>query len=138
VEGMDKGGIEMKHKNLFTCLFLAGGLLVGLSPVLAHHSPSEQDRTRVITLTGTVTKWALINPHGLLSFEVVDENGNVEAWIGTGGAPNHMKRVGWTAQTVKPGDKVIVVGHPYKDGRKLLYFTSVTLPDGTKIGSVQD
>ena len=128
----------MTNRQLCSGLLLVLGFLLGLSPVLAHHSPSEQDRTRVVTLTGTVTKWALINPHGLLSFDMVDEQGNVEQWTGTGGAPNHMRRVGWTAQTLKPGDKVTVIGHPYKDGRKLLYFTSVILPDGSKIGSVQD
>jgi hypothetical protein len=122
----------MNKKRTLPLFFVAVSLFIASGSLFAHHSPSEQDRTRVVTLHGVVTKWELINPHGLLYFEVKNESGTVEQWMGTGGAPNHMMREGWTGKTLKPGDQVTVIGHPYKDGRKLMYFTDVVLPNGKK------
>ena len=53
----------MKTK-LFAVLVMAGVLLAVSAPLFAHHAEVVYDQTRTITLTGTVTKFLLTNPHG--------------------------------------------------------------------------
>ena len=45
----------------------------------AHHANSAFDRTQLISVTGTVTKWQFINPHCGLWLDVTDEQGNVQS-----------------------------------------------------------
>jgi len=46
-------------------------------PVLAHHGNSAYDANKTVTVTGTVTKWQVINPHSGIWIEVKDERGIV-------------------------------------------------------------
>jgi hypothetical protein len=42
-------------------------------------------------------------------------------------------RVGWTGEELKPGDRVIIRGHPPRDvTSKLVHMEYLTLPDGTE------
>jgi len=43
--------------------------------------------------------------------------------------------VGWTKDSVKAGDTVTVVGHPYKDGRPGGSIDHLVLADGRQIGT---
>jgi len=47
----------------------------------------------------------------------VQENGREVVYAYEGAAIAVLKRVGWMRDSVRWGDKVTVVGHPYKDGR---------------------
>jgi hypothetical protein len=107
-------------KRLFAAL--AGGviLLMVSSPLFAHHAGSLYDREHPVTLTGTVTKYLMINPHAQIHFEVKDENGNVETWVAETAGPQRLLRVGWNKNSLKPGDKITVTGAQFKDGRKYL------------------
>jgi hypothetical protein len=54
---------------------------------LAHHGNSAYDLNKTVTVTGTVTKWQVINPHSGIWVEVKDSQGNVQIWSGEfGGA----------------------------------------------------
>ena len=46
-----------------------------------------------------------------------------------------LKRVGWMRDSVKAGDKVTVVGHPYKDGRPGGSIEHLVLADGQLLGT---
>jgi hypothetical protein len=46
-----------------------------------------------------------------------------------------LKRVGWNRDSVKVGDKITVVGHPYKDGRPGGSIEHLVLPNGQQIGT---
>ena len=49
--------------------------------VSAHHSfAAEFDATKPITLTGTVTKIEMVNPHGWIYINVKQPDGTVKNW----------------------------------------------------------
>lgn len=95
---------------------------------VAHHSTAgiyQQDV--VVELKGKVKEWRFINPHPNLKLEVVDDKGVVHEWdVSYGGsAVSHLKRRGYSATTFKPGEIIIVKGHPtvLKDAYGLLMET---------------
>jgi len=96
------------------------------APALAHHSFSMFDSTTMVTLEGTVSEFEYVNPHAWLHLTTTD---NIEWSIEMGGI-NAISRVGWTADTVKPGDQVTVQIHPMKDGSRGGQYVAATLPDG--------
>jgi len=54
------------------------GTLVVASPLLAHHD-WPVDRTRLITVTGTVTAYRWADPHVMIELDV-QANGTIEKW----------------------------------------------------------
>ena len=108
-------GVRMKTK-LLAALVVAGGLLLVPPPMFAHHAEVVYDLSRTITLTGTVTKFMMINPHGKLHFQVEDDQGNVEDWILEMGPPSLYIRRGWNRKTIEPGDKIVITFFPHKKG----------------------
>jgi hypothetical protein len=107
--------------NLRLRLFLGVGAGVFLvSSLSAHHSSSVYDSARLVTLRGTVAKFEFINPHTIIRLDVKDADGNVEQWAAGGGAVMIMRRIGWTPNYFKPGERLIISGFPMKDGRKVM------------------
>ena len=120
------GTVAVKWKR-FTIIFL---LLSSPDAALAHHSNAEYDRDHQSKLKGTVVevKWA--NPHIQIVFEVKARAGANQRWIGEGPSPSQMIENGWAKETLKPGDRITVVGNPPKNGSLSLRLRWVTLPDG--------
>ncbi|HEY8520122.1 MAG TPA: DUF6152 family protein [Gammaproteobacteria bacterium] len=115
----------------FRALLLAA-VAVPLMQAAAHHSPAMlYDLTKEITVEGVVTEYQLGNPHMRIYFNV-EKDGKTEQWLAEGGSRTQLMRAGWTADDVKPGDKVIVRGHPARDGSNLVHMEYLTLPDGTE------
>ena len=103
-----------------------------LAPSAAHHSPAMlYDLSREITIEGVVTEYQLGNPHMRIYFEV-EVDGKKEQWLAEGGSRTQLLRAGWTGDELSPGDKVIIRGHPSRDGSKLVHMEYVTFPDGTE------
>ena len=102
--------------------------LLGL-PAAAHHSfPAQYDADKPVTLTGTVTSVEWMNPHMLFHIDVEDEDsGEVVNWTLEMGSPNSLMRLGWTRDSMKPGDVVTVEGSLARDGSPLVNTRSVIL-----------
>ena len=110
-------------------VFAVAALLVPLLsyPVWAHHSGAIYDRENPITLTGTVTEFAFVNPHARIHFEVKDANGNVVKWVAISGPPQTLFRQdGWTRNTLKPGDKITITGAPSRNEANILSVVKLT------------
>jgi hypothetical protein len=108
---------------------------------MAHHSfTAEYDAAKPVTLTGTVTKVEWMNPHARFYIDVKDDSGTVTNWELELGSPNALMRLGWTRNSLKPGEQVSVEGSLAKDGSKLANARKVTLADGRKVfaGSAAD
>ena len=105
----------MKNKQL-AVIALASAFLIAWDPVWAHHGTSVFDMVNLTTVKGTVTKFEFMNPHALIYFDVAGNKGRVEHWIAEESSNNHLSRVGWTKNTVKPGDQITVTGHRAKNG----------------------
>lgn len=116
---------------------LASGLLVAVTPAMAHHSfAAEYDSKKPVTLKGIVTKVDWMNPHVYFYLDVKDDSGNIVNWSLEMGPPNGLQRSGWNRNTMKIGDEVVVEGSLAKDGSKQANARSVTMADtGKKLGA---
>jgi hypothetical protein len=110
-------------KAFLVCLCLA-------SFAFAHHSMAGYERTKTVTVTGTVKQFKWANPHSWIEFEAPNDKGGVTVWNAEMTAPGVLARAGWKSTILKPGDKVTIVGRPLLTGEPGLLFVSVTLPDG--------
>jgi hypothetical protein len=108
--------------------------LAAVLPLSAHHSFAAQyDRSKPITLKGTVTKVEWANPHIYFYLDVKTEDGKVENWAVEGGAPNSLYRNGWRKDSLQAGNVVTVDGWLAKDGSKLANMRAVILADGRQV-----
>jgi hypothetical protein len=114
-----------------TVALLAGGL-----PVFAHHAFSnEYDESKPITLEGVVTRIDWENPHVHYFVDVAQPDGKIVNWSCETGGPNRLARRGWTRDSLRVGDKVVVHGFPAKDASHAADGRKVTLADGRTIGT---
>src|SRR6187402_3136081 len=107
-------------------------VIAGLTATtLAHHSPAAFEATKTVTLTGTVKEFRWQNPHTWIEVMVPNEKGQEVLWAVELTSPTYLVKNGWKSTTLKPGDKVTVVGRPLKSGEPgSAIFTSLTLADG--------
>ena len=54
--------------------------LVWAIPALAHHSFASFDRTKELTLSGTVREFQWSNPHAWIQVVVIDDKGRQAEW----------------------------------------------------------
>ena len=104
------------------------------SPVLAHHSfAAEFDAQKPVTLQGVVVKWEMINPHGWITMGVTAADGTTTQWMVETSNPNGLMRLGWTKNSLKPGDQITVDAYLAKDGSNTANAARITLADGSKV-----
>ena len=96
----------------------------------AHHSAAGIDRTKTVTVEGTVKEFKWANPHSWLDVEVPNSKGGKDLWSFEMNPPAYLVRSGWKASSIKVGDKVKVIGRPFMNGDPGGIFVSVTLPSG--------
>ena len=110
----------------------ASALVVAMCVVTAaHHSPAAFDRSKEVTLVGTVKDFRWQNPHTWLEVDVPDGKGATHTWGVEMTSPVFLIRAGWKNNSVKAGDKVTVLVNPVRDPKtKAGIFISITLADG--------
>jgi Family of unknown function (DUF6152) len=94
---------------------------------------SMYDLDHQTTLTGIVTDFEWSNPHAQVLFDVRAENGKAEKWTADCPSPRRLSKVGWTKDTLKPGDEVTIVGNQAKDGSNVMRLDRVVLPSGQEL-----
>ena len=116
-------------------LGLAAVMTVALAaPAVAHHSFAMFDAEQTVTLQGTVKEFEWTNPHSWLHIMVSDAaTGQQGVWALELSSPARLKRMGMSADSVKPGDAISVTFHPLKDGARGGQFLQAVLPDGKQI-----
>ena len=106
-------------------------LLILASPVLAHHSfAADYDASKPVTLRGTVARFEWMNPHARFYLDVKDDSGEIAHWEFELGSPNTLMKSGWTRNSLKVGDEVIVKGCRSKDFSNQGNATSIQSGDG--------
>ena len=111
------------------------GLFLLTAPLLAHHSEAAQfDVTKpMIKVTGVVKKVEWMNPHIWFYVDVKDENGKVTTWGFSGLPPGMAVRKGFTRDTLKIGETVVVQGFRAKDGSSNASGNILTFSDGRQV-----
>lgn len=123
---------DSMRKNL--AAFIMGVLFIAAVPVVAHHSfAAEYDEKKPVTLTGTVSKLDWMNPHIWIYVDTKDDSGKVAHWMCEGGNPNSLRRAGWSRNSLKEGDQVVINGYRAKDGTNTCNARSVKFPDGKRL-----
>jgi hypothetical protein len=68
--------------------------------------------SQVVTVRGTVTRLDWANPHVYLYVAQESETGETVEWAVETYPPAAMRRTGWSAETLRPGEVVSVTGNP--------------------------
>jgi|SaaInl5LU_22_DNA_1037371.scaffolds.fasta_scaffold29738_2 hypothetical protein len=101
-------------------------------PIYAHHSDAGIDESRIIVLEGEVTAFRWRQPHVYLEIETT-ESGGPEIWDIQLVAINVLSRRGWSRDSLKEGDAVVVHAHPAVDGRTHGKLETIQFADGTPV-----
>lgn len=109
---------------------LAGAMGFAALPLLAHHSASQFDNTKRITVSGVVKEFQYSNPHSWLIVEVVAPGGGVTTWSFEAEGPEVLLRAGIRKSDLTPGTSLTVTGHPMRDGRTAATWLKAVRADG--------
>jgi hypothetical protein len=119
-------------------LFAAVGLALGFSvPAFAHHGDAGRYDESLVTLNGSVVELQMINPHSIIVLDVPETGGKKTRWQAEMGGPNALARgFGWTKNTLKPGDKITLIGRRVRSGAPYMNLTEravVYMTDSKKL-----
>lgn len=107
-------------------------MMAGVS--VAHHGFTnhfDPDQERMIA--GSVAEFRFVNPHILIYIDV-ERDGGVQRWkVEMGGISSLLSSGRLSGDSLKPGDRIEVVGHPSRHTEFDLRASRVTLPDGREI-----
>lgn len=113
------------------------GLLAVSVATFAHHGNSAYDMSKTVPQKATVTRFEYTNPHTQVYYDVTNDKGEVEHWVAETTNPAMLNRVGWSRDTLKPGDQVTLWVNPNKVGAKITFLQKVTLADGKELSTAK-
>jgi hypothetical protein len=125
------------RRRTITLLLLCGLASLGVSSAHAHHTGAMFDRSKKLSIAGTVRTLEWNNPHIWLWLLVPgDKEETIYAFEGA--SPGEMvRRNGWRRDSVKPGDKVAVEYAPFREGRHGGFILQITLANGATLGAAE-
>jgi len=115
----------------WTCSLAPAIAIVAIlgAQVDAHHSISSvYDSSRQANIEGIVAQFQLINPHPFLLIDVTDGAGTVQRWRLEMDNRSELVAIGVTANTLKPGDRVVVKGSLARTQPQALYLLRLDRP----------
>ena len=100
----------------FLAIVAGCALLVAGATLAAHHGAAGLFEATTVEMRGVVTDWRLVNPHPILRVEVADTAGQKATWEISFGASaaSALRRQGFTPETFKVGETLVVKGYPAK------------------------
>lgn len=104
---------------------LAGGTAA------AHHGFGNFDRSREVSLEGTVASIDFVNPHAYVYFDVRAADGTVSKHRCEMRAATVLRRSGWSAEMFKAGEPIKITGAPDRFDAKSCYVHTIEFADGT-------
>jgi hypothetical protein len=122
----------MKAKFMILSAVIFAFLMLS-TPTFAHHGNSAYDMSKTVAQKATVTKFEYSNPHAQVYYDVTDDKGNVEHWVAETTNPAMLNRVGWSKESLKPGDQVTLFVNPNRVGAKVTFLQKVQLSDGKEL-----
>jgi hypothetical protein len=121
----------MIKRTLGTAIFSAW--LVASGAALAHHSLSGVYDIRAGgEVSGVIKSVEFINPHGVMTLEVKNDDGTATEWKMTTGSANTLQSLGFGGDgpnKVIAGDVVTIGYYPARNGKPLGFIRSIKLAD---------
>jgi hypothetical protein len=101
-------------KATLAVLILGAGMIALVPPALAHHSVSgDYFMDQRETVEGDLVQFLYRNPHSFVELKAKDpRTGEMVTWSVEWNGAGRLGRVGIVAETLKPGDHVIITGQP--------------------------
>ena len=99
-------------------------------PASSHHAAPAVFTDEEIEIEGVVTEFNFVNPHVNIMLNVTDETGAETEWMVTGPAAPPMRRWGWTADTLQPGQLIRFAGKSSRTGAPMLLIESAEIQSG--------
>jgi Family of unknown function (DUF6152) len=112
------------------------GFAISAPPLFAHHGfQAEYDGSKVLYISGTLTKFEWENPHAYFWVDAKDASGKAVTWVFEGASPIAVKRTGTVRAdfTANIGKTVTVRGIPGKDGTTKGAAETIKLSDGREV-----
>jgi hypothetical protein len=95
----------------------------------AHHSiASIYDSSRQATIEGIVARFQFVHPHPFLLIDVKDGDGRSLPWRLEMDNLNELVEIGVKADTLKPGDRVVIRGSLARKQPQSLYLRRLDRP----------
>jgi hypothetical protein len=104
----------------------------------AHHSGAMFDRSKTVTLQGTVKEFLFTNPHCWIRLLVPDGSGSETEWDIEASAPSRLVQWGISPTKLHTADKISLTMHPLRDGRPGGILVDITFADGTHASTESD
>ena len=77
----------------------------------AHHSiAAVYDSSQQVTIEGVVTRLQFVNPHPFVTIDVQDGSGTAQQWRLEMDTHRELVEIGFTSETLRPGDRIVVMG----------------------------
>jgi hypothetical protein len=108
-----------------------GAAALAASAANAHHGFGNFDRSREVSVEGTITSIDFVNPHAYVYFEATNEDGTKTARRCEMRAATVLRRSGWSAEMFKPGELIKITGAPDRFDANSCYVHTVVFADGT-------
>ena len=126
----------MTRKPVVPIFLMALAFVTICIPIFAHHGTAGvYDYTHRITTKATVTQYMWANPHVQIYFKLKNDQGEEETWGVETVSPGNALANGWTKNSFKPGDQLLVSFVPAKNDRHFGTCTQfVFVADGKRLG----
>lgn len=122
------------HSSLRSKLVLTA-LAMLPAAALAHHSFAVFfDGQKSISITGVVTEFKFVNPHGVIVLQVKNKDGAMEEWKVETNSPSILRRRGWAPDSLTAGETVTIEGWPARNDAHYARLRSAKRANGEPIG----
>ena len=126
----------MKINTSFSRVVITTALCAA-STAQAHHSNTAYDTGKAVEWKVAVTQFKFVNPHAYVFFTMQDGAGTPVEGRCELSARTMLSRMGWTADSLKPGEKITVKGAPGRNEANVCLLNSFTRANGTVVGAHQ-
>jgi Family of unknown function (DUF6152) len=113
-------------RKLLVILAAVVSLVMISDPVMAHHGVAGYDMTKTITLHGSVSKFDWSNPHVVIYMDAKNDSGEMQHWTIELAAPVLLVRAGWSKNSMKAGDDIVIDTHPSRNGAPVGISSTIT------------
>jgi Family of unknown function (DUF6152) len=125
--GRDPMDFDMRRSPSFPGLCVIA--LAWAAGAGAHHSFGNiYDSSRNVTVEGVVWEFQFVHPHPFLIVDVMRSGGGTESWRAEMDNRFELAEIGITAETFKPGDRVVMSGSPGRTEQRALYMWRLERP----------